>query len=89
MHIGRNNKPSKTENIFSPPGFFDQPSIQNNTNLPLRIEMATISVDAPINDVLPHTVPEVGESISGTISEKQMEKKKQKKKFSTSNLLKT
>ena len=35
MHIGRNNKSSKTECIFfPPPGFFNQPTIHNSNNAP-------------------------------------------------------
>ena len=70
MYIGRNNKASNTECIFPPPGFFDQPAIQNNNNSPLRIEM-----DTPTDDVLPHTTPEMGGSPPNMLVEKQKEKR--------------
>ena len=42
--------------------------------------MATTSVDAPTDDAMTHNVPELGESPPGTMAEKQMEKKKLKKR---------
>ena len=74
MHIGRNNKASKTECIFFPLlVFFDQPSIQNNLNTPPMIT-ETPTKDAPTEN------PRIGESTSQAIVEQQKEKKRRKKK---------
>ena len=73
MHIRKNNKASKTECIFfPPPGFFDQPSIQNNPNTP-----PMIMEDAPTDDAPPDG-PGIYKSTSGAIVEKEQGKKKRK-----------
>ena len=77
MHIGRNNKSSKTECIFfPPPGFFNQPTIHNSNNAPpLLMEDAPTQHTPPNVSTPSQDDPELGESPEMTIVEKELEKK--------------
>jgi hypothetical protein len=83
MHIGKNNKASKTECIFfPPPRFFDQPSIQNTPNAPPMLESVSTPNTAPSNETQSDTTPDIviGKSPIGAIVEKQKTKERRKKK---------